>query len=108
MRMSRKHCGKGENAAYQHFLLCPYCFQKLLYQGCESRDCVVKGLKSKLASVEGRIQEVILVSTPNIGFDIHLLGILYFKLMLPPFNPSPNKPWLAPLAKGQRAIVMAW
>ena len=26
--MSRKHCGKGESAGYQHFLLFPQCFQK--------------------------------------------------------------------------------
>ena len=26
--MVRKHCGKGENAGYQHFLLFPQCFQK--------------------------------------------------------------------------------
>ena len=24
----RKHCGKGENACYQHFLLFPQCFPK--------------------------------------------------------------------------------
>ena len=27
----RKHCGKGENAGYQHFLLFPQCFQKTSY-----------------------------------------------------------------------------
>ena len=32
--------GKGENAGYQHFLLSPQYFQKLLIQG---RDCVVEG-----------------------------------------------------------------
>ena len=26
--------GKGENVGYQHFLLFPQCFQKLLLQGC--------------------------------------------------------------------------
>ena len=32
--------GKGENAAYQHFLLFQQCFLK----GMHSRDCLVKGL----------------------------------------------------------------
>ena len=27
-RSGRKHCEKGENAVYQHFLLFPHCFQK--------------------------------------------------------------------------------
>ena len=27
-----KHCGKGENAGYQHLLFFPWCFQKA-YQG---------------------------------------------------------------------------
>ena len=25
---------KGENAGYQHFLLCPQCFQRAAFQGC--------------------------------------------------------------------------
>ena len=29
----RKHCGKGENAGYQHFLLFPQCFQRELLAG---------------------------------------------------------------------------
>ena len=35
--------GKGENAGYQHFLLFPQCFQKLIFsRGVKNRDCVVK------------------------------------------------------------------
>ena len=29
----RKHCPKGENASYQHFLLFPQCFQKPSHTG---------------------------------------------------------------------------
>ena len=37
--------GKGENAGYQHFLLCPQCFQNASFLGVvKSRDCVVKSL----------------------------------------------------------------
>ena len=40
--------GKGENAAYQHFLLLSppplYCFQKASFSGSfQAPDCVVKG-----------------------------------------------------------------
>ena len=31
--MDWKHCGKGENAGYQHFLLFPQCFQKFSFVG---------------------------------------------------------------------------
>ena len=35
--------GKGENAGYQHFLLCRQCLQKVFYSRVvRSRDCVVK------------------------------------------------------------------
>ena len=35
--------GKGENAGYQHFLLFPQCFLKVLFFGViKSCDCVVK------------------------------------------------------------------
>ena len=30
---NRKHCGKGENAGYQHFLLVLQCFQKSSFPG---------------------------------------------------------------------------
>ena len=41
--MIRKHCGKGENAGYQHFLDFPQCFQKASFsRSLKSRDCVVK------------------------------------------------------------------
>ena len=34
---------KGENAGYQHFLLFPQCFQKLLFPSCiKSRDYMVR------------------------------------------------------------------
>ena len=39
----RKHCGKGENEGYQHFLLFQQCFQKASILGViKSRDCGVK------------------------------------------------------------------
>ena len=39
--------GKGENAGYQHFLLFPQCFQKVLFiRAITSRDFVVKGYLS--------------------------------------------------------------
>ena len=36
--------GKGENAVYQHFLLCPQCFSKTFVK---SQDCVVKSKKKE-------------------------------------------------------------
>ena len=40
---------------------------------------------------------------------IHLEAILEVGIQSLLFNPFPNNPWfLAPLAEGQRAIVMAW
>ena len=32
--------GKGENTGYQHFLLCPPCFQTIPSQGCEKPGLV--------------------------------------------------------------------
>ena len=32
-RVKKNSLGKGENAGYQHFLLFPKCFQKLLFSG---------------------------------------------------------------------------
>ena len=31
--MGRKHCGKGQIARYEQFLLYPQCFQKAYFQG---------------------------------------------------------------------------
>ena len=39
--------GKGENAGYQHFLLCPECFQKAFSSGVLKVVIVWKRVKSK-------------------------------------------------------------
>ena len=39
---------RGENASNQHFLLSHNVFKKILSQGCESLDCVLKSLEKNL------------------------------------------------------------
>ena len=39
---NRKHCGKGENAGYQHFLLFEQCFQKASFSGLLKIGIVAK------------------------------------------------------------------
>ena len=59
IQMGRKHCGKGEIAHYEQFLLFPQCFQKTCFPGASKgvteRECVNQSKSHILSFVKSEI-----------------------------------------------------
>ena len=49
--------GKGKNTGYQHFLLFPLCFQKLLFQRCQNWELYGKELIPKITHIMSSIKK---------------------------------------------------
>ena len=90
IQIGRKHCGKGEIARYEQFLLFPQCFQKACFSGVSKGVIVWEWVKVMIfnwTAWAGRLER------PQIS-EIHLLRANWYNCNLWQLLPSLTTPIL--------------